>query len=151
MWVEVILKEYVPKLGHKDEIVRVRRGYAMNYLIPKGYAQLATPSAKKDLEERLKQQKHKEEKIKQQAEELAKKIESLVLQVESIVGEDGKLFGSVTPIQLAKLLKEKGIEVDRRKITLPEEVRQTGSYYAIIHLHREVKATLRFEVVAKEK
>lgn len=149
-WVKVILKDYVPGLGDQDDVVQVRRGYAFNYLIPKGLATLGTPSALKEHEEKLRQRRHKEEQIRQSILEKAKQIEALELKVPAIVGEKGRLFGSITTSQLAKALEEHGIQVDRRKITIPHEIKEVGKYTATIQLYKDIKATLNFEVVPKE-
>jgi len=150
-WVKVILKDFVPGLGDQDEVVRVRRGYAFNYLIPKGLAILGTPSTLKDHEEKVKQRRHKEEQERQAILELARQIEEKELKIPVIVGEDGRLFGSITTAQLAKALEAEGISVDRRKITLLQEVKRVGKYKATIALYKDIKATLNFEVVPKEE
>jgi len=146
---EIILKQPVKNLGDKDDVVKVKPGYARNYLIPQGMAVLATKSALKDLAERQRQRGHKLEFIKNQAAEEAEKLNGLKLVIETLAGTDGKLFGSVTTLQIANRLKEKGFDIDRKTITL-DDIRNTGEYTATVHLHKEVKAELEIEVVRKE-
>lgn len=147
---EVILLQDTSKLGQKDDIVVVRNGYANNYLIPKGYAIAATPSAKKMHSENLKQRAHKEEKIKANAQEIAAKMAGISLVVGAKTSTSGKIFGSVNTIQIAEALKEKGFEVDRKTITLPEDqIKEIGKYKAVVRLHREVKVDVDFEIIAE--
>lgn len=146
---EVILKQDVKGLGLKDDIVKVKDGYANNFLIPQGMVLVATLSNRKVLAENIKQAASKQEKIKADAQAKAEKLEGIVLQIVALTGEDGRIFGSVTTTQIAEILKEKGIEVDRRRIVIDNEVKFTGTYTATLNLHREVKVTLNFEVVKK--
>jgi len=146
---EVILKQYIANLGHKDDIVEVKNGYGRNYLIPKGLAILATPAAKKVHAENLKQRAHKEERIKNEALELAEKIKAVEIKIGAKTSSTGKIFGSVNTIQIADILKEKGIEVDRRKIEIKDTIKEVGTYKAIIKLHREVDVELPFEVFSE--
>ncbi|MCU0447634.1 MAG: 50S ribosomal protein L9 [Microscillaceae bacterium] len=147
---EIILKEDVKGLGYKNDIIKVKPGYGRNYLIPQGLAILATPSARKVLAENQKQAAHKAEKIKQDALALAQQINAVAVEVAAKVSETGKIFGSVTSIQLAEALKNQhNIEVDRRKISFHnDEVKSLGEYTAQVDLHREVKASFKFTVVA---
>lgn len=145
---EIILKQTVAKLGHKDDIVKVKNGYATNYLIPQGFAVVATESARKQLAEDLKQRAHKLAKIKVDAEALAAKINEVTLTIGAKASSTGKIFGSVTTIQLAEALAQKGIEVDRKQIAL-DAVKELGNYKASVALHREVSAEFSFEVVAE--
>jgi large subunit ribosomal protein L9 len=147
---EIILLQDVNKLGQKDDIVHVKNGYGTNYLIPKGYAIAASPSAKKMHAENLKQRAHKEEKIKIDAQEIASKLEGVSLVVGAKTSSSGKIFGSVNTIQIAEALKEKGFDIDRKSITLPEDqIKEVGKYKAVIKLHREVKVEVGFEIVAE--
>lgn len=146
---EVILKQDIKKLGEKDDIVTVKPGYGRNYLIPQGFAELATPSAKKVLAENIRQAQFKQEKIKKDAAELATKLEGLKLTIGAKAGETGKIFGSVNSIQIADALKKQGFEVDRRRITFEEEPKVLGEYVANLNLHKEVKVQVPFEVVAE--
>ncbi len=146
---EVILKQPIRDLGDKDDVVKVKPGYARNYLIPQGLASVATASAKRALEEEKRQASHKLEFVKQQAEDQAEKLTSAKIVIETLAGNDGKLFGSVTTLMIASKLKEQGFEIDRRSITI-EDIRSTGEYAATVHLMKEVKAEVPVEVVAKE-
>lgn len=146
---EVILKQDIKKLGEKDDVVTVKPGYGRNYLIPKGFAELATPSAKKVLAENIRQAQFKQEKIKKDATELAAKLEGLKLTIGAKAGESGKIFGSVNSIQVADALKKQGFEVDRRRITFEEDPKVLGEYVANLNLHKEVKVQVPFEVVAE--
>jgi len=146
---EVILKQDIKKLGEKDDVVTVKPGYGRNYLIPQGFAELATPSAKKVLAENIRQAQFKQEKIKKDASELAAKLEGLKLTIGAKAGETGKIFGSVNSIQVADALKKQGFEVDRRRITFEEEPKVLGEYVANLNLHKEVKVQVPFEVVAE--
>ncbi|SFE61335.1 50S ribosomal protein L9 [Thermophagus xiamenensis] len=147
---EVILKEDVPNLGHKNDIVTVRPGYGRNYLIPKGIAILATESAKKVLAENKKQQAHKEEKIRNEALELAKKLEGTKVTIGAKTSSTGKIFGSVNNIQIAEALTEKGFSVERKNISIVDDsVKEVGNYKAEIKLHKDVKVEIDFEVVSE--
>ncbi len=147
---EVILLQDVNKLGQKDDIVTVKNGYGSNFLIPNGYAVAATPSAKKMHAENLKQRAHKEEKIKVTAQEIASKLTDVALVVGAKTSSSGKIFGSVNTIQIAEALKEKGFDIDRKNITLPEDqIKEIGKYKAVIKLHREVKVEVGFEIVGE--
>ncbi len=146
---EVILKQDIKSLGEKDDIVTVKPGYGRNYLIPKGIAVLATPSAKKVLAENLKQAAFKQEKIKKDAEAIAAKLADIKLTIGAKAGETGKIFGAVNAIQIADALKAQGFEVDRRRITFDNNPKTLGQYVANLNLHREVKVKVSFEVVAE--
>ena len=118
---EIILKQDVNNLGHKDDIVVVKNGYATNYLIPRGFAIMATPSAKKVHAENLKQRAHKEAKLREDAAALAAKLEGVEVTVATKVSSTGKVFGSVNNIQIAEALAAKGFEIDRRNITVADD------------------------------
>jgi len=147
---EIILLQDVNKLGQKDDIVHVKDGYGTNFLIPNGYAIAATSSAKKMHTENLKQRAHKEEKIKANAQETASKLAEVSLSIGAKTSSSGKIFGSVNTIQIAEALKEKGFDIDRKSISLPEDqIKEVGKYKAVIKLHREVKVEVEFEIVAE--
>ena len=149
---EVILKQDVNKLGYKDDIVVVKDGYGANYLIPQGFATLATPSAKKIHAENLRQRAHKEEKIRKDASDLAAKLEGTTVKVATKVSTSGKVFGSVSNIQVAEALAQKGIEVDRRTIAFAnvDIAKEVGTYEAIVKIYKDIKATINVEVVGEE-
>jgi len=146
---EVILKQDVKNLGDKDDVVNVKPGYGRNYLLPKGFAILATPSARKVLAENLKQAQFKQEKIRKDADAIAARLEGVTLTIGAKAGESGKIFGAINTIQLADALKKEGIEVDRRRITFDSEPKFVGDYTANINLHKEVKVKVPFSVVAE--
>jgi large subunit ribosomal protein L9 len=146
---EVILKQDIKKLGEKDDIVVVKPGYGRNYLIPQGFAILATESAKKVLAENIRQVQFKQEKIKNDALALAAKLENVKLTIGAKAGETGKIFGSVNSIQIADALKKEGFDVDRRRITFEQEPKVLGEYLANLNLHKEVKVQVPFEVIAE--
>lgn len=144
---EVILKKNVDNLGYKDDVVDVKNGYGRNFLIPQGYAVLATASQKKAHTEILKQRSHKEVKVKEEASAIAAKLEGVSVSIGAKVGENGKIFGSVNTLQLAEALKEAGIDIDRKSIKIKEEpIKEVGTYQAEANLHKEVKAEFSFEV-----
>lgn len=146
---EIILKKNVDKLGYEGEIVTVKPGYGRNFLIPQGYATLATVSAKKAHEEIMRQKSHKENKIKEEAEAIATKLEGLTVKVTAKVGENDKIFGSITTIALSDALKAEGIEVDRKSLKIINEpIKELGTYDASANLHKEVMKDFKFEVVA---
>ena len=148
---EVILKQDYPGLGHKNDIVKVKDGFARNYLIPKGIAIMATDTAKKIIAENIKQQMHKEAKLRQIAEENAKKLEQIVIKIGAKTSSSGKIFGSVNTIQLADALKKEGFDVDRRNITIydVENIKQVGTYKAKVKLYRDITADFTFEVYSE--
>jgi large subunit ribosomal protein L9 len=147
---EVILKKNVDNLGYTNELVNVKAGYGRNFLIPQGYATLATASAKKAHEEIMKQKSHKDSKILTEAQELGTKIEGTTVKIVTKVGEKGKIFGSVNTLQLSEALKAEGVEIDRKSLKIKDEpIREIGTYEASANLHKDVKATFSFEVVGE--
>ncbi len=148
---EIILKKDVENLGFIDDLVTVKPGYARNYLIPQGHASVATASAKKMLEETLRQRSHKEAKVKDAAQITAKKLEKESIQLGAKVGEAGKkIFGSVNTIQLAEAINAKGHEIDKKTIKiLGSQIKELGTYQAEIRLHRDITITIDFEVIAE--
>jgi len=144
---EIILKEDIKGLGYKDDVVTVKPGYGRNYLIPQGMAVLATESNRKVLDENLRQAAHKAEKIMSEAESIAESMGDLELTIGTKAGESGKIFGAVTALQISDALKEKGFDIDRRKITFTSDIKMLGEYSAIIDLHKEVKKEIKIKVV----
>ena len=148
--VKLVLREDVPKLGHAGEVVSVKPGYARNFLLPQGKAALASEARVKELDH------HKRliaEKVARDLKDLSAardRLEQLELQVEAQAGEEGRLFGSVTAAQVAELIGEKGIEIDRRKIDLAEPIKEVGEHSVPIRLHREVIANVKLKVTAAE-
>jgi large subunit ribosomal protein L9 len=147
---EIILKQDIQNLGYKDDIIIVKNGYARNYLIPKGLAINATAGAKKVHQEILKQRAHKEEKVKKEAQTIAEKLKTVSLSIGAKTSSKGKIFGSVNTIQLSEALKEKGFEIDRKNITIKEDlIKEIGKYTAKVRLHKEVQVEVPFEIVAE--
>ena len=145
---EVILKKNVNKLGYANEIVKVKPGYGRNFLIPQGYAVLATTSAKKAHEEILKQKSHKEEKLLNEAQAIADKLASLEISIATKAGDKGKIFGSINTIQLSDALKKAGFEVDRKSLKIKDEpIKKLGTYEAEVNLFKGVVQTMKFSVV----
>lgn len=145
---EIILKDDVKGLGYKNDLVTVKPGYGRNYLLPQGLAMLADKSAKKIVAENVRQAAHKAEKVKADAQAVATQIGDQVFELPAKVGETGKIFGRVTTLQLADALKNKGIEVDRKRLSFDQEPATAGDYTATLNLHKEVKHTVNFRVVA---
>ncbi|OIP01036.1 MAG: 50S ribosomal protein L9 [Bacteroidetes bacterium CG2_30_33_31] len=148
---EIILTQDIAKLGFTNDIIVVKDGYARNYLIPKGLAKQATISAKKVMAENLKQRAHKENQIRKEADALAAAIEAIELTIGAKVGTSGKIFGSVNAMQISDALKaQANILVDRKKIDVKgENIKEVGNYTAFVNIHREVKATIKFSVIAE--
>lgn len=146
---EVILKEDVSNLGHKNDIVAVKNGYGRNYLIPKGIAILATSSAKKVHAENIKQRAHKDAKIKDEAEAIAKTLNGKTFTVGAKASTTGKIFGSVNTIQIAEALSKEGFAVERKNITVKDDVKELGKHTASVKLHRDVKVEITIDVVAE--
>lgn len=147
---EVILKKNVDKLGYKDETVNVKPGYGRNFLIPQGYASLATASAKKAHAEVMKQKSHKESKILAEAEAIATKLADVTVTISTKVGENGKIFGSVNTVQLSEALKAAGFDIDRKSLKIKDEpIKEIGTFEAEANLHKGVKPTFKFEVIGE--
>jgi large subunit ribosomal protein L9 len=149
---ELILKKDVANLGFQDDVVAVKNGYGRNFLIPQGYAILATSSARKVLAETLKQRAFKEAKIVKEAQTIADAIKDLEIKIPAKVGAGDKLFGSVSNADVADALAKGGSEIDKKFITvLGGLIKRLGKYNAKIRLHREVIIELSFDVIAEAK
>jgi large subunit ribosomal protein L9 len=145
---EVLLKKDIDRLGIKDDLVIVKNGFGRNFLIPKGLAILATDSVKKMHEETLKQKSHKDNQLKDEATKIYEKMSKKTFQVPAKVGENGKIFGSITNIQIVDSLEKAGFKVERKNITLSTgNLKSIGKYEAEIFLHKEVKGKISFEIV----
>jgi len=147
---KVILQENMENLGHIGDVVKVAPGYARNYLLPKGFAMPANEKNTKALEHAKRQLEYKKNKVLESAKGIVAKIEGLVLNLVHAAGEEGKLFGSVTNMELAEQLKAHGIEVDRKKIVLADPIKHTGEYSVPVKIHPEVTATLKVIVSKAE-
>ncbi len=137
---KIILNQDVKNLGHKDDIVSVKDGYGRNYLIPQGMAKLATPSAIRMLEEEIKQKAFKQDKLKKDADSLKSQLDGLSVLLKTKTGTTGKIFGAVTTLQVANSLKDKGFDIDRRKIVFNDDIKTIGEYKATINLYKEISA-----------
>ena len=147
---EVILKKNVDKLGYANDVVSVKPGYGRNFLIPQGYAILATASAKKAHEDMMKQKSHKETKLVAEAEEIATKIAGLTVTISTKAGENGKIFGSINTIQLSEALKKEGFDIDRKSLKIKDEpIKEIGTFEAEALLFKGVKQRFKFEVVSE--
>ncbi len=147
---KLILKKDVAKLGEKDQVVEVKDGYGRNFLIPQGKAVLATVSQLKMLEETKKQRVAKEKELVSNARELADELEGREVGIEVKAGSNGKIFGSITTMQIAVKLADMGYEIDRKSIELKEEIKQLGSYTAMLNLHKSVNAQINLEVIQED-
>lgn len=144
---EIILQQDVAKLGSKNDLVQVKDGYARNYLIPQKMAVAATPGMKKMHEEIVRQKAHKEEKLRQEAEDMAKELKGMELQIGAKTSSKGKIFGSVTNLQIAEALGKKGYEIDRKKIEIKDEpIKEEGNYTANVKLYKDIEVEIPFEV-----
>ena len=145
---ELILKKDVQNLGFKDDVVTVKNGYGRNFLIPQGFAHMATPSAKKVLAENLRQKAHKEAKIVDDAKKIAESLKAIEIKITAKAGGE-KLFGSITNIDIAEAIKKAGQPIERKFIT-SGVVKRTGKYAASVRLHRDVIVELPYEIVAEK-
>lgn len=147
---KIILKQDMNNLGHKDDVIVVKDGYALNYLIPKGIAIAASKSALKMHEENQRQRAHKIEKLRNEAQELANKISETKVRIAAKASSAGKIFGSVNNIMLAEALESKGITVDRKNINVGDSAKEIGTYKANVKLYKDITAELEYEVYAEE-
>ena len=146
---EIILLEDIEKLGYKNEVVKVKDGYGMNFLLPQGKAILATDSAKKHLAEILRQKERKETKIKEEKQVIAEQIKKLSLKLPVKTGEKGKLYGTINNLQIAELIQQSGVTIDKKDINIRGgSVKKLGKYNAEIRLHKDVRFEIEFEVLA---
>lgn len=144
---EIILLTDIAGVGYKNDIVTVKAGFGRNYLIPQGFAVLASKTNRKVVEENIRQAAHKAEKIKKDAEDLAAAIGETVFTIPAAAGESGRIFGRITTIQISDALRAKGYEIDRKKITV-DEIKTLGAYTALLDLHKEVKHKVALDIVA---
>jgi large subunit ribosomal protein L9 len=145
---DIILLQDIDNVGDKHTIVKVKDGYGRNYLLPRGMAILANDTNRRKLAEMVRIEEARESKRLDEYRELAGRLQSATLRIGAKAGTSGKIFGSVNNSQIANAIREQlGIEIERRKIEIPEEVKNLGSYTANLNLHKQVKATVNFEVV----
>jgi large subunit ribosomal protein L9 len=145
---KIILKENLKNLGIQGDVVTVKDGYANNFLFPKGLAVMATASNIKILEENNRQGAKRREKLKEDALSMSENLKDLTITIATKAGANGKIFGSITPLQVSQTLKTKGFEIDRRKIEI-DDVKSLGTYQATVNLHREVTVNIGVEVVVE--
>jgi large subunit ribosomal protein L9 len=147
---EIILKQDVENLGYQNDVVKVKPGYAVNFLIPKGMAVPATKSNLKVHQENMRQQAHKAEKMVSEAKAAVEKLQSLQIKLGAKVGESGKIFGSINTVMLADALRANGIEIERKNIKVSDDnIRSVGTYQATAILFKDIKTEFTFEVVAE--
>ena len=146
---DIILKKDIKRLGYKHDVIAVKAGYARNYLIPKGIAMIASTSNRKMTIEITSQQALRAAKIKQDAQNISDAIADTVIVIKTKAGESGKIFGSITPLQIADGLKAKGFEIDRKTISIPDSIKTLGEYVAIIDLHREIKHEVKLSIITE--
>jgi len=147
---DVILKQDVDKLGQENELVKVRPGYARNFLLPRGLAVVVTEGSRKQLAEREKQAGRREEQLLKQLSSVQDKLKNTTLRIGAKSGTSGKIFGSVTTHMISDAIKKQlNIVIDRKKVTLPEDVSNLGTYTAHINLHKDVAVDVAFEVVSE--
>lgn len=148
---EIILKQDVQTLGHKNDLIKVKDGYGRNYLIPQGFAIAATPSAKKMNAENIKQRAHKEEKLRNEATEAAKKLGGVTLKIGAKTSTTGKIFGSINTIQIAEALTAKGYAIERKNINIydAENIKEVGAFKAKVKLYKDITVDIDFEVVSE--
>lgn len=146
---KIILKENVPNLGYKDDVVEVKDGYGRNYLIPQGKAVIANASSLKQLAEDQKQRAHKIAKMLEDAKAAAAALEGVALTIATKTSATGTIFGSVGPIQIAEALEKLGHNIDRKTISIKGNVKEVGNYEATVKFHKEVSVNIPFEVVAE--
>ena len=145
---KIILKKEVANLGEAGDVVEVKTGYALNYLVPQGYATVGTPAALKQHAETLRQRAHKEAKLVADAQAAAAKIEAVEVKLTAKVGESGKLYGAVTAAQVAEALAAAGVEVDKKNVTVPE-IKETGEFEGKVKCYKGVFAKVKVLVDAE--
>ncbi|HNX43830.1 MAG TPA: 50S ribosomal protein L9 [Bacteroidales bacterium] len=148
---EIILMKDVPTLGYAHDVITVKDGYGRNYLIPQGFAILATESSKKMNTEIIRQKSFKDQKANADASTLAKKLENITVKIGAKAATTGKIYGSVNAIQIADAIKEQfNYDIDRKKIYVDgESIKELGTYKAAIKLHKDIQVSINFEVVAE--
>ncbi|MCO6460120.1 MAG: 50S ribosomal protein L9 [Saprospiraceae bacterium] len=145
---DIILLKDIDKVGGKHEIVKVKDGYGRNYLIPQGLAVVANAGNRRMLEDLIRQEEQKEAKRLDEYKEIAAKLADVTLKIGAKAGSNGKIFGSVTNVQLANALKDQvGVDIERKKILIEEEVKSLGSYTAKLILHKDVQSSVAFEII----
>ncbi len=147
--IHVVLREDVAKLGKTGELVRVKPGFARNFLLPRGYAVSATEGQVNKIEHEKRAALARAVKLRSSAEAIAKTLNGMVLEAGKQAGEDGRLYGSVTTAEISALLAQKNFEIDRKKITIAETIKSVGEYDVTVKLSSDISATLKLKVSAK--
>jgi len=145
---KIILTQDVKNLGYKDDIVEVKDGFGRNFLVPSGKGKLATSGNLKMLAEDLRQREFKLDKLRKDAEQMSEKLNGITITIQTKAGNTGKIFGSVTSLQIANALKEKGYDVDRRRI-VSDDIKSLGTYTANLNLFKDITTTITVEVVTE--
>jgi large subunit ribosomal protein L9 len=146
---EIILTQDVPSLGYRGDVVKVKPGYARNYLIPQRMGVIADAANRKMAEENAKQGANKLAKVKADAQSLANVLSHTTIDITVRTGTSGKIFGSITTLQIAQALKEKGFDIDRRKIHITDEIKNIGEYKATVDLHKDIKASVSLNIMGE--
>ena len=146
---KIILTQDIKGLGEKDDVVVVKDGYGRNYLIPQGMAKLANTSALKMLAEDARQREFKQERLRKDAEVKATSLQDQTIVIKTKASQNGKIFGSITSLQITNALKERGFEVDRRKVVVNNDIKFLGEYTATINLFKGIQAQIKLEVVGE--
>lgn len=146
---DIILREDIHGLGYKNDTVKVKDGFGRNFLIPSGKAIVASKSNKKMIDENIRQAAHKAEKLRKDAQEVADGIGEIILEIKTKAGESGKIFGAITSLQISDALKDRGYEIDRKRISFKEKIKTLGDYLAILDLHKEVQHEVAVKVVGE--
>ncbi len=146
---DIILREDIHGLGYKNDAVKVKDGYGRNFLIPSGRAIVASKSNRKMIEENVRQAAHKAEKLRKDAQDIADAIGEIVLEIKTKAGESGKIFGAITSLQVSDSLKDRGYDIDRRRISFKEKIKTLGDYQAVLDLHKEVQHEVAVKVVGE--
>jgi large subunit ribosomal protein L9 len=147
---QIILTQDIENLGHKDDLITVKDGFARNYLIPKKMAIVATESARKVVAENKKQRAHKEAKLKETAETLATRMGNLKLAIGVKASSTGKIFGSVTPLMIAEAINKNGFEIERKQIIVSDDhIKEVGNYSIKVKLHKDVFVDIPMDVIAE--
>ena len=144
---EIILREDIQGLGYRDDVVKVKDGYGRNFLIPSGKAIVASKSNRKMIDENIRQAAHKAEKLRNDAQAIADSIGDIVLEIKTKAGESGKIFGAITSLQVSDSLKDRGYEIERKRISFKEKIKSLGDYHAVIDLHKDVQHEVAVKVV----
>ncbi|MDA0196974.1 MAG: 50S ribosomal protein L9 [Bacteroidetes bacterium] len=144
---EIILREDIQGLGYRYDVVKVKDGFGRNFLIPQGMAIVASKSNRKMIDENIRQAAHKAEKLRQDAQSIADSIGDIVLEIRTKAGESGKIFGAITSLQICDALKDRGYDIEKKRISFKEKIKTLGTYHVVLDLHKEVNHEVAVNVV----